>query len=183
MHQPWPHNETKAVVTYVLSFLMLYWFVLLTVKWWRHDPLVSSLNWLSPTIALTVVALEQEIMLLGLVMFIFYKLLLPSRHFFAHIKKYIHDRCQWKWRSYFWNYVTWSFLLYYIINIIIFFILRYFNRELPWLYGEQTTIVLLQTLALKHTWEYIVLWSIVLIFGPIVEEIIYRWFITANLFI
>jgi membrane protease YdiL (CAAX protease family) len=124
----------------------------------------------------------QEIYLLWLLYVWFVFINGSFKWTYDKIKEYFMDLLAWKW---FWKFVFysfWMFLIYVMFSWLLYWLLDYFNLHIPWFYGKQQVAGLLQWLHLKTSLDYFLIYLWVVVFWPLVEEIIYRWFI-ANILI
>jgi len=171
------NSDLHAVFTYLITLTL---FIILV--WWlertgMYVPMLSQVERLSETLKIFIRALEQEVLLIGMMLIVMTKI------FFKHwtvadVKEYFKKRMKRKGRYAFHHYVLGWFILYYVCNIFLFTILQQFNLTIPWLYGDQTTIALVANIAIHHRREYFVLFVLVSLLAPAVEEVVYRWFIT-----
>ncbi len=99
----------------------------------------------------------------------------------ASITQYFRDKFQWKgW----WVAVKrslWGLLVYIFGSAILLSALNYFHIVIPWLFGQQGVMDILEGIPLDTRFDYILLLLLAVVIGPIVEELLFRWFITHTL--
>lgn len=93
----------------------------------------------------------------------------------------LRKRRQRKWWIPVRNYVFGSIIIFFAFNLVLSWVLWYFNIEIPGLYGEQMVMTMLQGISVELRREKIVIFVFVVLFAPLVEEIIWRGFVTDRL--
>jgi membrane protease YdiL (CAAX protease family) len=97
---------------------------------------------------------------------------------FANVKQYFDERRERKGWELFWGRVVGGFLFYVLINAGVYRLLDYMDLKIPWLYGEQWVMEMLEWLDITATIDWILTIAMIVIIGPIVEELVYRWLVT-----
>jgi len=93
------------------------------------------------------------------------------------IISYFKARFKWLWWKKLFGYAFASFFVYLFIVSSLYSILNTLNIKLPWFFGEQSVSTLLEKL--NQPWivaSFVILFTVVILW-PIVEEIIYRWYV------
>lgn len=163
-------HETKAIGVFLLLYVVL------------HISLYSILPWLdtysftySPVIHLIIFFVLQEVVLLAL---LWWSWIRVTKEKGALLWYHIVSRRQWKWWNYVMKYVLGWLLCYFLGNAVFLGILTVLERDIPGLYGDQMVITFLQWLPMDQWWEYVLIFFLVAIVWPIVEEVIFRGVIT-----
>lgn len=94
------------------------------------------------------------------------------------ILPYFYSKFNWLWWKKLFKYVFWSFFIYIFIISVLYSILSTLNINLPWFFGEQSISSILEKLNQPWIINTLLIIFTVAILWPIVEEIIYRWYIT-----
>ncbi len=94
------------------------------------------------------------------------------------MQQYFNERAQWKGRWLFVRWVIWWFIVYMIINWLLFTLLDYFSITIPWMYWEQWVMSMLEQMNLTSSLDWFMIFLMIVIVGPLVEELVYRGLIT-----
>lgn len=78
----------------------------------------------------------------------------------------------------FWRCVWWWLLIYVATAAIVSMVFDLLGISSMWLNGEQVVFSILDAIAFNRRWEYALLLCMVAVLAPIIEELIYRWFVT-----
>lgn len=158
--------------------VFLLWFVLmLLVFGWGSARLANrwvelDASWLYLLFAL------QQIVTIGILWVSLWKWWRPWRDGFV---AYFDKRNQRKWRWLFWKRVVGWFVAYMIINGLLYTLVQSMWWTIPWLYGDQSVMQILQDMNISTTIDWIMTILMIVIVWPIVEELVYRWLITDAL--
>lgn len=134
------------------------------------------------SINLFILVIIQEIILLTMLLIWIYvwknyniqKLLHFSWNFFKkQMKENNFSKILWYW--------VWFYILYIVISWFLYLFLNFFDLKIPWFFGEQDVATTIWWIWTDFWYDYLLLFLAVWIIGPLVEEIIYRWFITKQL--
>jgi membrane protease YdiL (CAAX protease family) len=117
--------------------------------------------------------LLQHVFFLG-VLLVSLMVYVGKEGWFSHLKK----RRQRKWWWYMRKYVVGWRLLYLLWMIVIGAVMQNFGREIPWFNGEQWLVSIFEWFALGARRQYLVMFLLISIITPLVEESIYRTFLT-----
>ena len=97
------------------------------------------------------------------------------------LQQYLRKRWQRKWWGMFWKYVLWWLFIYIFFSGIVWGLIQYYDLHIPGFYGEQMVMTLLQWISLETWWDKVLIFLLVAIVAPVVEEIIWRGFVTDRL--
>ncbi len=103
------------------------------------------------------------------------------RHGLDSFVHYLNERNQRKGRGLFWKRVVGGFFGYMILNAVLYTVLDSTGIVIPGLYGEQWVVQMLQQINTEWAMDWIMMFLMVAIVWPIVEELVYRWLITDAL--
>ncbi len=104
---------------------------------------------------------------------------------------------RWKWSWNIWKYFRerfkrkgwWSVFKRSIAGIIVYMFgsavllgaLQRFGITIPWLFGEEMVMTMLSGITLNARYDYALLILLAVVIGPVVEEVVFRWFVTDRL--
>ncbi len=172
----------------VILFLILYLFLnILIITVFTFFPGIIENFWnyfenISFIIVFSLLFILQQIIVLFLLFLSFkYWKKLKTKELKNFIKDYYKEQIKWYW---FWNflfYTFWMYIIYIIISWTLLLIINYLNVEIPWLFWEQDVAQVIWQVPTHFWYEYLIIFIMVAIIAPLVEEIIYRWFITKIL--
>lgn len=170
-------KQVYAVMLYCIVYAMLA--ILLSVGWanWLRHAFDGLGLYIDPSIQFALGIALQSFVLLVMLVGIF-SIIVYKKNSLQHMWTHIHKN----WRRKGWwpllQYSVWGLLLYMFINGVLFYFLTRIDLHIPWLYGQQAAISLIQGIVMSNRRDYRAVWTMVVLLGPLVEEIIYRWFIT-----
>lgn len=95
--------------------------------------------------------------------------------------QYMDERNHRKGRGLFWKRVVGGFLCYMVVNALLYTILESAGIQIPGLYGEQWVVEMLQQINTDWVLDWVMMFLMVAIVWPIVEELVYRGLITDAL--
>ncbi len=104
-----------------------------------------------------------------------------GRKSFDEIFQYFSERFVWKWWGLFWKRVVWWFFAYMLINGALFTLVESLWVSIPWLYGDQAVMTMLEEMNLTGAMDWIMTILMIVIVWPIVEELVYRGLVTDAL--
>lgn len=120
----------------------------------------------------------QEILLLWILYLSFYFKFSYWKWLLLNIKEYFSSQFLWRWFKELFVYSFWFLFLYLLVNALINILLTKYQIKIPWFFGEQEVMTFLQGIKLDSFWSILIMFLSVVIIWPMVEELIYRWFIT-----
>lgn len=162
----------RSVKVFLLGFLLM-----LLLFWWGSYLLFDSSIAIDTWWMYILFALQQFLTLCLL----WYSLAQWWRKGVDWFVSYLNERNQRKWWKMFWKRVVWWFFLYMILNALLFSFVDHMWWTIPWLYGDQWVMTMLQDMQITWVIDWIMTILMIVIVGPIVEELVYRWLITDAL--
>lgn len=172
----------KKDIGAVVLFMILYVAVNIGfVRWTTHrsTSIVEQLSFMQtrPQIAqLFFLFIVQELLLLGI-----FALVFRRRKGRESIVAFFRARFQWKGWILAIKRSVGGVLVYIMGSALLFGALEYLNITIPWLYGEQMVMTMLQWISLEVRYDYLLLILLAVVIGPLVEELLFRWFVTDTL--
>lgn len=121
----------------------------------------------------------QEILLLGLFALVFRQR--KGEGGLHAIISFFRERSQRKWWMLAIKRSVGGLIAYIFLSGILLWILEYTGVTIPGMYGEQMVMTVLQSIALEGWIDYLLLFLLAVIVGPIVEELLFRGFLTDTL--
>jgi membrane protease YdiL (CAAX protease family) len=115
------------------------------------------------------------LMLIALTIHFWYKNIITK------ILNFYKQQFVWKWFKKILKYSVWFVFLYYILQVILWVIFTVWWLHIPGFFWEQEVSVFLWKLNMNTLYDKFIMFFCVGLFGPLVEELIYRWFITKLL--
>ncbi len=173
-------KSVYAVVVYCLIYATL--IVMLSMGWANGlaNMLDTIANQISPSLLLARGIMLQNAILLFLLLATFSSIVYKT-HSLQQNREYIHSKWKWKGWSFLWHYSIGWLAIYLLINALLSLFVTKFAIQIPGLYGQQSAISLIQGIAMHSRRDFGIVWLTVVALGPIVEEVIYRWYITQVL--
>lgn len=169
-------RETKVMFWFIAIYICFNTILYITFPYITNYVSWFQLGW-SQVITLFVLFIVQEIIL-------FYLLYIASRfaggYSFTTLLSVSLERSCRKWRRFFWKYVIGWLLCYFTINALLLWVISVLGIEIPGLYGEQIVVSVLSWLEMSGRVEYAILFTMVAIVGPLVEEVLFRGFMTHS---
>jgi len=165
-------NWLRAVAYFLLSF------VLMLVAFWALWAFLTingvdiNGNWIY-----ILFALQQVVTLLA----IWWSMKMWWWMNIESILEYFRERFMRKGRGLFWKRVVGWFIFYMLANGLLFMLVEAMWRTIPWLYGDQSVMVMLEEMNLTWAIDWILTVLMVVIIWPVVEELVYRGLITDAL--
>jgi membrane protease YdiL (CAAX protease family) len=169
-------KETKAIFGFILLYILLH--AVLYVIFPYVYPVISWLHigW-SSLFVLFFLFVLQEVILLYMVYLVYIHI---AWYTYPTILSTIRTRWQWKWWGLFWKYVVWWLVCYFVWNAALLWIISILGIEIPGLYGEQMVMTVLSWLEMSGRIEYVLIFLMVAVLWPLVEEILFRWAMTHS---
>jgi len=172
-----------SVSIYILVYFLINLFFLFLANNYSDSLryLLSFMQWVPEIYRFWVFFLLQEILLLSILGISFAYYYWNLRWIWINIKSYFAQFFDWYgFKPLFW-YSFWFLFLYLFINGLLNFLLVKYDIKIPWFFGEQEVMSFLQWFKLNSIdWIIIMFFSVVIVW-PLIEELIYRWFITSVL--
>jgi len=104
-----------------------------------------------------------------------------GRHWLDGAIQYLDERNTRKGRGLFWKRVVGWFVWYMLLNGVLYTVLETLDITIPGLYGDQSVMEMLQQINAEWVLDWMMMFVMVAIVWPIVEELVYRWLITDAL--
>ncbi len=171
----------KAIILYISLYLILNLLFLFFAQYLTNF-LSFIWNSIPSSIIFLLLFILQEIVLLFLLWISFYYMRDKKfKNFWKYSIDYFKSKLHWKWWKFFFKYSLFPFFFYIFFVWFLFSILNKLNINIPWFFWEQKVANFLGWIPLSWFWDYFILFIIVAVIGPLIEEIIYRGFITNKL--
>ncbi len=171
-------KDIWAVIIFILLYVAInIGFVRATTH--RSASIAEQLSFMQtrPQIAqLFFLFIVQELLLLGIFALVFRRW--KGRE---SIVTFFRERFQWKGWILAIKRSVGGVLVYMVFSAFLLGILNYLGITIPGLYGEQMVMTMLQWISLDVRYDYVLLILLAVVIGPLVEELLFRWFVTDTL--
>lgn len=172
------YRSARSVALYCLLFvgLNILLFYIFAVDSVLASMIIKPLQSLTPAGGMTVLFIAQEILLIAILLLALgYR---KPKAGLSYWKEYFLERRQWRWWWLAVKRVGGGIFVYFLISVILAILVFELGVPIPGMYGEQMVMSMLEELPLLNPTDYLRVLITTVILWPVVEELIYRWFIT-----
>ncbi len=172
-------------ILWILIFIILYLSINFLITFFytffpeSFEAFILLFEWFPYILNFTILFIIQQIFVTFFLFVWFYVWKrLPLRQLINFVYKFYQEQIVWiSFGSLIWNTI-WMYMIYLLISWTLLAIISLLNIQIPWFFGQQEVAEILWGIPTRYIYEYIIIFLIVTILWPLIEEIIYRWFIT-----
>lgn len=166
---------------FVLLYVWLYYFFYLLAEYFPQLIKYFSgvFGSLSFSLRFFVLFSIQEMILLGMLFLTFFMISWTLKSLWKNVYQFFKTKFVRKGFKPIFTTVLYSIFIYFLINSFLMILLKGFWITIPWLNWKEDVAVFLSWWHWNSYLDYAILIFSVSILWPLVEEIIYRWFITS----
>ena len=169
-------KPNKWIISVLIFSVLLGSFIALTSFFRESLQKIIPIN-ISDSIILLILYIIQSWFLI-LFCWISIKFYLGKTDFKNKLKVFFKESTKKIWAEKFLKYIFLGIWIYFFVSFILRYLTLKFGLEIPWLFGQQKSLLMLSTIELNTVFDYGIIFLMVVIIWPILEEIIFRWFVT-----